>query len=134
MKFLTFLIAALTLAIAPAVGAQAMLCSQVGGASLFKDSDAIHVLRKGERVTIQPHDQKTGIRDDAWTYQVVAEAPGVGYRATRTSNSKPGAFTVLFSGELFAISESGKIGLFVTATNAASKTSESASFTCISLP
>jgi hypothetical protein len=132
MNILATLFVVSTVALTSTAGAQALICRHESGAQLFKQSDAIQVLREGERITVRLSNRGVTQHQDVWTYQVTAEDANLGYRAMRVlhQNPKRGALDVVLGGELFVILESGKVRLFVTGTNAAAKSSESASYAC----
>ena len=120
-------IAAAALSVLP-VSAQTFLCRYESGAILFKTTDLVRMTRNKHQVTVQ-----SNLKDgDSWTYLVTFEDSSVGYRAMRSSlkQSKEAGLNVVLGGELFVINDSGKIKLFVTGTNAAAMSSESASYLC----
>ncbi|MFN8964859.1 MAG: hypothetical protein ACK5Y5_06975 [Gemmatimonas sp.] len=105
--------------------AEALQCRYVSGELLFKSNDLIQVVRAKKLVTI-----RSG--NDAWTYSIVAEDASLGYRAIRSSvkPAKHSGIDVLLGGEVFMVKDAGVKKLFVTASNAATASSESASYAC----
>lgn len=111
-------------------------CTHSEGERLFMGSRSVVIDRTNLNVTVRPAPGEPVPASENWTYRVVYENPAVGFRAIRASrsNRNDGVLDVVLGGELFYIVENGARRIVVSAINAATGQTSSATLACVSAP
>ena len=98
------------------------LCKHTQGDRIFKGSMEVLVTRSASAVTVTGAPGSGLSSIDVWTYRLMFETPGVGFRAIRAALPEGGStrLDAILGGELFLTEDERKLRLFVTGINAAS--------------
>jgi hypothetical protein len=108
---------------------QRWLCKHMHGDRGFKGANEVAVVRTGASIKVTGAPGSGLSANDDWTYRVVFETPGAGFRAARPDGGST-PFDALLGGELFLTTDDGKQTMLVTAVNAAKADMSFEIFSC----
>jgi len=127
MKILDFCVLTLLISVAsPVLAKERFLCAHQSGDMSF-DVSSVLFERDGKDISIYRIKSGKEIRDDRWTYQVLAEHKDLGLQAIRSNPPSDTRSTVAveYGGLLFLIYGEGKLHAYVVSAQASTKKTES---------
>ena len=129
----SFLLALILLAASTTAFAQKWICTKQTGADLLQGTGPIQVERTKSLISVKKMGWGQVLLDDEWTYFVTVDAGTQGFRAMRANSKYPkiDSLDALLGGELFLVKETSSLQLFVVGSNASAKSSESATYACV---
>lgn len=113
--------------------AEGLTCQHKAGPHTFNRAMSILIERSGSAVVVRRIAPDGSVSQDSWSYQLLAEAKGTGFRAVRLGTDRipsESSFDVLLGGEVFVYSENGSFSAYATGTNVGSRSTVAESFAC----
>jgi hypothetical protein len=132
MKIYRFFVLTLLIGVvSPAFAKESFLCVYLSGDMSF-DVSSVLIERDGKDISVFRVSSGKEIRDDRWSYQVLAEHKELGLQAIRSNppNGARSTVAVEYGGLLFLIWGEGKLTAYVVSAQASTKKTESQVLAC----